>query len=506
MLGSVIKKSMKLQNITMKFWMLKSPIGCDFLGLLHQSLLSEGEKSRIGSYYTPKFIVDEVVKQNLKGNYIVLDPCCGTGQFLLLASERIDNPSQLWGFDIDKSAVRLARINLLLKFPQLKFKPNIFHRNSLLEDSNGIPKFDLVITNPPWGFHFSKDEELLLRNKYPDIKSKEAFAYFLEVGIGFLKEGGTLSYILPESILNIKIHKDIRERILRKTTIKKITHLNRPFDGVFTNVVRIDLVNKKTDNNTFIAEKGNLLFQIDQIRLSSNQEYIFDVFTNPSDCMLIDKVFSVEHNTLEDNAIWALGIVTGDNKKHIQENYRSDLEPILTGKDIKRFCSKRPSKYIRFIPDNFQQVAPEEKYRAKEKLLYKFISKQLVFAYDDRQRLTLNSANVLIPTIPNYSIKTILALFNSTLYQFIFEKKFGAIKVLKSHIEQLPLPDINKEQHIRLEKLVDKLLNEELGMDERKSLYMKLDDEVIELFPLDEHEKKRIYSEVDVSAKLLEVI
>ena len=67
--------------------------------------------------------------------------------------------------------------------------------------------------------------------------------------------------------------------------------------------------------------------------------------------------------------LWALGIVTGDNIKHIQENNRSDLEPILTGKDIKRFCTNRPSKYLRFIPDNFQQVAPEVKYRAKEKLL-----------------------------------------------------------------------------------------------------------------------------------------
>ena len=93
----------------------------------------------------------------------------------------------------------------------------------------------------PWGSHFSKDEELSLKKKYQAIKSNEAFAYFLEAGIGFLKEGGTLSFILPESILNIKIHRDIREKILKKTTIKKITHLNRPFDGVFTNVVRIDL-------------------------------------------------------------------------------------------------------------------------------------------------------------------------------------------------------------------------------------------------------------------------
>ena len=500
--------SQKVRQITKHYneiFDAEIPINCDFLGLLHQSLLNEGERSKTGSYYTPKHIVDEVVKENIKSRYTVLDPCCGTGQFLLLAAEQIDNPSHLWGFDIDKSAVRLAKINLLLKFPKHKFIPNIYHKNPLLEESEGILNFDLVITNPPWGSHFSKDEELLLKKKYQDIKSNEAFAYFLEAGIGFLKEGGTLSFILPESILNIKIHRDIREKILKHTTVKKIKHFNRPFDGVFTNAVRIDLVNKKTDNNSFIAEKKDILFHPEQIRLLSNKDFIFDVFTDTSDYELTDKVFSVKHSTLKDNAIWALGIVTGDNKKHLKENSSSDLEPILTGKDIKRFCTRKPSKFIRFTPNKFQQVAPEEKYRAKEKLLYKFISKQLVFAYDDKQTLTLNSANVLIPTISNYPIKTILALFNSTLYQFIFEKKFGAIKVLKSHIEQLPLPDINKREHIRFGKLADELLKEDLGMEERKSLYKKLDDEVMSLFSLDEQEKKRIYNEVSVSDKLLEI-
>ena len=461
------KKSRQITKHYGDIFDVKIPTNCDFLGLLHQSLLNEGERAKTGLYYTPKHIVDEVVKQNIKSSHTVLDPCCGTGQFLLLASEKIDNPSHLWGFDIDKRAVRLAKINLFLKFPKQRFKPNIYHKNSLLEDGEGIPNFDLVITNPPWGSHFSKDEELFLKKKYQDIKSNEAFAYFLKVGIGFLKEGGTLSFILPESILNIKIHKDIREKILKQTTIKKIKHLGRPFDGVFTNVVRIDLVNKKADKNSFIAEKENLLFHPEQIRLLSNKDFIFDVFTGTSDYVLTNKVFSVKHSTLKDNAIWALGVVTGDNKRHLQENNSSDLEPILTGKDIKRFCTKKPSKFIRFIPDKFQQVAPEEKYRAKEKLLYKFISKQLVVAYDDRQTLTLNSANVLIPTISNYPIKTILALFNSTLYQFIFEKKFSAIKVLRSHIEQLPLPEINKREHIRFEKLVDELLKKDLVVEER---------------------------------------
>ncbi len=296
------------------------PLNCDFLGLLHQSLLYEGERAKTGTYYTPKHIVDEVVTQNIKSSDLVLDPCCGTGQFLLLASEKINNPSNLWGFDIDENAVRLAKINLLLKFPQHKFNPNIYHKNTLSDDGKDIPQFDLVMTNPPWGSHFSKDEELLLKKKYPNVKSNEAFAYFLEAGIGYLKEGGILSFILPESILNTKIHKDIREKILKQTTIKRIKHLKRPFDDVFTNAIQLDLVNKSADENSFIAEKDDSLFHPKQTRLVSNQDFIFDVFTNARDYELLNKVFSVKYNTLKNNAIWALGVVTGDNKKHLQEN------------------------------------------------------------------------------------------------------------------------------------------------------------------------------------------
>jgi hypothetical protein len=57
-------------------------------------------------------------------------------------------------------------------------------------------------------------------------------------------------------------------------------------------------------------------------------------------------------------------------------------------------------------------------------LIYRFISKYLVFAYDDKQKLTLNSANIVIPKTDDYPIKVIAALFNSSLYQFIFQKKF----------------------------------------------------------------------------------
>lgn len=105
----------------------------------------------------------------------------------------------------------------------------------------------------------------------------------------------------------------------------------------------------------------------------------------------------------------------------------------------------------------------------------------------------------MIPKVPNYPIKTILTLFNSTLYQFIFVKKFGVIKILKSHIEQLPLPEIDNCEHIRIGKLVDELIKRDLPIEDCKTLYKKVDDEVMNLFSLEEQDKNHIYNEVSIS-------
>ena len=46
----------------------------------------------------------------------ILDPCCGTGNFLLQLPDSIA-PEQIFGFDIDAVSIFIARINMALKFP-----------------------------------------------------------------------------------------------------------------------------------------------------------------------------------------------------------------------------------------------------------------------------------------------------------------------------------------------------------------------------------------------------
>jgi len=157
----------------------------------------------------------------------------------------------------------------------------------------------------------------------------------------------------------------------------------------------------------------------------------------------------------------------------ILDKPRRDFEPIYKGKDVQNFILSEPSGFVRFTPEKFQQTAPVEMYRAKEKLIYRFISRKLVFAYDDKQRLTLNSANIVIPRIPDYPLKVIAALFNSTIYQFIFQKKYSSIKVLRSHLEEMPLPLWNKRTLGAIVKMVDKIMENREGFDKLDNYIMK---------------------------------
>lgn len=453
----------------------------DVLGFLYQSLLIEGQKSQSGSYYTPSNIVDEIITEHVKKDSKVLDPCCGTGQFLLAFSDVVENPSNIYGVDFDEVAVRIARLNILIKFKNKDFAPNIVCKNTLFDVGNydlfslndeNLRDFDVIATNPPWGVHFSKNDAEKLKKLYPTITSFESFSYFLKKSIDLLRNDGVISFILPESILNVKTHKDIREIILKNSQIKKIVYLDRVFKNVFTPVVRIDIQKSTKKHCDIQICKGTEKYNIEQTRWLNNQDFIFDIHSNGFDTEIINKIYAVKHTTLENKSEWALGVVTGNNKKFIINESKKGFEPIYKGKDVKKFIFSEPSNYIQFTPDIFQQVAPTEKYRAKEKLVYRFISKYLVFAYDDKQRLTLNSANIVIPKIENYPIKVIAALLNSSSYQFIFQKKFSSIKILRSHIEQMPLPLWNKKTFSEIIQLVNKTIKNEDNFEELDNYIM----------------------------------
>ncbi len=188
-------------------------------------------------------------------------------------------------------------------------------------------------------------------------------------------------------------------------------------------------------------------------------------------------MYNKPHKTLKNNADWALGIVTGNNKKFVKNRLEKGMEPIYKGSNITKYHIRNPDSFIKYKPELFQQVAPEEKYRVSKKLIYKFISNKLVFAYDTSGSLTLNSANILLPKLENYSIKIILGLLNSKLYQFIFSKKFNTLKVLKGDLEKLPFPEFTQKEKSKIISYVDRVL-------EGENIQEKLDLEIMNILGL----------------------
>jgi hypothetical protein len=52
------------------------------------------------------------------------------------------------------------------------------------------------------------------------------------------------------------------------------------------------------------------------------------------------------------------------------------------------------------------------------------------------------------------SIKVVLAFLNSSVFQYIFKKKFSTHKVLRGDLEKLPFPIISTDTQQRIEHLV----------------------------------------------------
>lgn len=450
----------------------------DILGIIYQCFLREGEKNKAGAYYTPQNITQKMT-QNLAFDkkQTFLDPCCGSGAFLLALKNA--EPSQIYGIDSDPLAVFIAKINLLLKFSEFEFMPQIYLANFLRDElfntiNQNLPnKFDYIITNPPWG---------VVREK--NISS-ERFSLFFMKSYDKLKENGLLQFLLPNAILNVKAHKQIRKFMLENGTLKSIYFYNANFNAVTTKFVDITQIKTSTKSDCSVAiYKENEQYKVPKSSFYYTKNLVFNAL-KMQDIQIIKSVKEKAEFSL-DKSTFALGIVTGDNKNKLSKTAQKNYEKIYTGKEIMPYTLKEASHFIFYDKSVLQQVASDAIYRAKEKLVYKFISKRLIFAYDDSGSLFLNSANILIPNIPNMSIKTALAFLNSQLYQYLYSTLFQEIKILRGNLEELPFLNLNKSQDVHFSRSIDEILNG------NKNAKNAIDDEIYKLFKLNTAQQKYI--------------
>jgi adenine-specific DNA-methyltransferase len=260
-----------------------SVISADVLGGIYEQYLSfvqgrkgedksKSKRKSQGIYYTPKYIVEFIVKETLgevlkkaKPKEIskirVLDPACGSGSFLNATYDKIldtltkQNPQtslftrfdilkeNIFGVDLDAQAVEIAQLNLLLKILFQKTKlPTLQHNlragNSLI--SEGDPKykpfnfetefkevltqggFDVIIGNPPYIKEYTNRTAFdgLHDSLYYQGKM-DIWTLFACRAIDLLKDGGYFSFIAPNNWLTNAGASIFRDKILSEGQIIK---------------------------------------------------------------------------------------------------------------------------------------------------------------------------------------------------------------------------------------------------------------------------------------------
>jgi SAM-dependent methyltransferase len=464
--------------------------GEDLLGLLYLSLRNIENRKATGAYYTPTTVVKSLCSHLFLKNEMIdkdiLDPCCGTGNFLLQLPSKI-RPEHVYGIDIDPISIKLARINYALKY-QI-FEKEVLYDHLMEGDYlSFFPRkgYDMIIGNPPWGYAFSEEEKKQWKKKYQAAHGTgiESYDIFVEQALADLKPNGVLAFVLPEAFLNVKTHKVIRELLLCCCSIQYLEFLGDVFDGVQCPSIILQVIltgspfcslgmTVKEQNREYIIWKERKVSPVCLSFTTTDEEYT-----------ILEKLNHIPNKvTLAGNSKFALGIVTGNNKVYLSSYKTAENEPILKGADLYKFRYQASKQYIKWNPDLFQQVAPEELYRASEKLLYRFICNQLVFSYDDSQTLSLNSGNIVIPEIKGLSMKYIMAVFNARPAQFYFKKQFQSVKVLRSHIEQIPIPTANEKEQEHILTIVEKILTAS-DTNMIQNWYERLDRMVAQLYGL----------------------
>ena len=263
-------------------------------------------RKSLGQYFTPKSIREVLLSKlpNTIRKPKVLDPGCGTGEFLITARERFKNP-ELYGWDIDKRLVDITK--------QVVPEAHLKNTDALLNQD--YDKYDFVIGNPPY-YEFSPSEKI--KKKFIAVINGRVniFNLFIYQGIRWLKEGGYLAYVVPPSMNNGAYFQKLRRFIVDNSNIEYLHILRDPkiFHGALQSTMLL-ILKKGGNKGTYLFKKNGILI------FSEGAKYLQKAFRN--NVTLHDLNFEVKTGRL----VW------NENKKLLTNNPKGAI-PLIWAHNI----------------------------------------------------------------------------------------------------------------------------------------------------------------------------
>jgi hypothetical protein len=555
-----------------------------------------------GIYYTPIYIVDYIVRSTLgellKDQKInaekikVLDPACGSGSFLIKAFDVLNEYSKnrkdytqtqldttgtgstypkklailtdnVFGVDLDKQAVEIAQLNLLLKIAEKGqrlplLEQNIRCGNSLIDDEEiandkafkwekefkGIMSengFDVVIGNPPYVESRDIEDEQwdYYREKYSSAHKRfDLSVLFVEKAIGVLKNHGLVGIIISNKFTASDYGYGIRKYILENCKIKQIIDVSN-IDvfrdaSTYPYIIILEKERDKTERESNAIKvkkvsaetelKGNEKFsEINQASFLKSPNYIFSLDFTMEITRILDKM-KFKSKPLGEACEMKDGIHTGNvREKLILDNKKNDrCKKLITAESINRYSVRWKGLWV----DYRKEVIDKDKgeygslrnpriFEASEKLCTALFGLRPEVAYDNKRLYANNSVKIILAKDKDVNLKCILAMLNSNLMMFYYRTFFASTHVRGGYIQfypqdflRLPIKETSEREQTELTKLVDEMLSinerlNELG-DKKTDERTKLEEEMKKTDSEIDEEIYRVYGITESQKQIIE--
>ena len=219
----------------------------------YESNLSLLERKKRGHFSTPRLLVEKILDacgytpENDLTQVRVLDPACGSGNFLIEAARRLQAFSiraglspkgcaslfkrNLWGIDQDPISCFLAEMHLqtIIHSSTSRTVPftslHIHQADSLVLPWE--PGVDLFIANPP--YLAAKNNDLSGYQFAQQRGQADSYLLFLNLALQVVRPGGWIGLVLPDPLLARANAARERARLLEETTLYHLWHFSDVF-------------------------------------------------------------------------------------------------------------------------------------------------------------------------------------------------------------------------------------------------------------------------------------
>jgi type I restriction enzyme M protein len=182
----------------------------DILGDAYEYLIAQfaaGAGKKAGEFYTPQQvskILAKIVTHGKTKLKSVYDPTCGSGSLLLRVSKEVEDISNFYGQELNRTTYNLARMNMIMHDVHYR-KFNIKQEDTLEHPQHLDERFEAIVANPPFSAKWSANQLFLNDDRFSQYgklapSSKADFA-FVQHMIYQLDENGTMAIVLPHGVL-----------------------------------------------------------------------------------------------------------------------------------------------------------------------------------------------------------------------------------------------------------------------------------------------------------------